>query len=47
MRDWDGQYRQDQAGKAAGLLSDSGAAAMSRPFGQKLYGRAAAATLRA
>ena len=29
--------------EAAGLLSNSGAAAMSRPFGRKPYGRAAAA----
>lgn len=43
MRDRDGHHHQDQGGGAVGPLADSGAAAMSRPFGRKPYGRAAAA----
>ena len=39
----DGDHHQDQAGKTAGLLPDSRAAVMSRPFGRKPYGRATAA----
>ncbi len=43
MRNRDGHHHQDQGGEVVGQLSDSGAAAMSRSFGRKPYGRAAAA----
>jgi hypothetical protein len=38
MRYRDGHHRQDHGGEAVGQLADSGAAAMSRPFGRKPYG---------
>jgi hypothetical protein len=34
MRYRDGHHRQDQSGELVGLLADSGATAMSRPFGR-------------
>ena len=43
MRDRDGAPSPRPSGRAVGLLPDPGAAAMSRPFGRKPYGRAAAA----
>ena len=42
MRNRDGHHHQDHGGEAVGQLSDGRAAAMSRSFGRKPYGRAAA-----